>query len=77
LLYFIVKNHSFSDGNKRIAAGLFVYFLDLNNRLLNDLGNKRIGDNALVAITIMIAESKSDEKDMMVKLVVNLINNKN
>ncbi len=77
LLYYIVKNHSFSDGNKRIAAGLFVYFLDMNNKLLNEEGNKRIGDNALVAITIMIAESKSDEKDMMVKLVVNLINNKN
>ena len=77
LLYYIVKNHSFSDGNKRIAAGLFVYFLDMNNKLLNEEGNKRIGDNALVAITIMIAESKSEEKDMMVKLVVNLINNKN
>ena len=77
LLYFVVKNHSFSDGNKRIAAGLFVYFLDMNNKLLNTAGNKRIGDNALVAITIMIAESKSDEKDMMTKLVVNLINNKN
>ena len=77
LLYYIVKNHSFSDGNKRIAAGLFVYFLAMNNKLLNEEGNKRIGDNALVAITIMIAESKSDEKDMMVKLVVNLINNKN
>nr|WP_314836138.1 virulence protein RhuM/Fic/DOC family protein [uncultured Flavobacterium sp.] len=77
LLYYIVKNHSFSDGNKRIAAGLFVYFLDMNNKLLNENGNKRIGDNALVAITIMIAESKSEEKDMMVKLVVNLINNKN
>lgn len=77
LLYFVVKNHSFTDGNKRIAAGLFVYFLDLNNKLLNELGNKRIGDNALVAITIMIAESKSEEKDMMTKLVVNLINNKN
>lgn len=77
LLYFIVKNHSFSDGNKRIAAGLFVYFLDLNNQLLNEAGNKRIGDNALVAITIMIAESKSEEKEMMIKLVVNLINNKN
>jgi prophage maintenance system killer protein len=77
LLYYIVKNHSFTDGNKRIAAGLFVYFLDMNNKLLNDEGNKRIGDNALVAITIMIAESKSDEKDMMAKLVVNLINNKN
>lgn len=77
LLYYVVKNHSFSDGNKRIAAGLFVYFLAMNNRLLNEEGNKRIGDNALVAITIMIAESKSDEKDIMVKLVVNLINNKN
>jgi prophage maintenance system killer protein len=77
LLYFIVKNHSFSDGNKRIAAGLFIYFLDMNQKLYNDLGNKRIGDNALVAITIMIAESKSEEKDIMVKLVVNLINSNN
>ena len=77
LLYYVVKNHSFSDGNKRIAAGLFVYFLAMNNKLLNEEGNKRIGDNALVAITIMIAESKSDEKDIMVKLVVNLINNNN
>ena len=77
LLYFVVKNHSFSDGNKRIAAGLFVYFLDMNNKLLNESGNKRIGDNALVAITIMIAESKSGEKEIMTKLVVNLINNKN
>lgn len=77
LLYFVVKNHSFSDGNKRIAAGLFIYFLDMNNKLLNINGSKRIGDNALVAITIMIAESKSDEKEMMIKLVVNLINNKN
>ena len=62
LLYFVVKNHSFSDGNKRIAAGLFIYFLDMNNKLLNKNGSKRIGDNALVAITIMIAESKSDER---------------
>lgn len=77
LLYFIVKNHSFSDGNKRIAAGLFIYFLSINNQLLNEYGTKRIGDNALVAITIMIAESKSEEKDMMVKLVVNLINSNN
>lgn len=77
LLYFVVKNHSFSDGNKRIAAGLFIYFLDMNQKLYNELGNKRIGDNALVAITIMIAESKSEEKDMMIKLVVNLINNNN
>lgn len=77
LLYFIVKNHSFSDGNKRIAAGLFIYFLDLNNKLLNKEGNKKIADNALVAITIMIAESKPEEKDMMTKLVVNLINDNN
>ncbi|WP_339658875.1 virulence protein RhuM/Fic/DOC family protein [Flavobacterium frigidarium] len=77
LLYFVVKNHSFSDGNKRIAAGLFIYFLDLNNKLVNHEGNKKIADNALVAITIMIAESRSEEKDMMTKLVVNLINDKN
>lgn len=77
LLYFVVKNHSFSDGNKRIAAGLFIYFLDLNNKLLNQEGNKKIADNALVAITIMIAESKPEEKDMMTKLVVNLINDNN
>lgn len=77
LLYFVVKNHSFSDGNKRIAAGLFIYFLDVNHKLLNQEGNKKIADNALVAITIMIAESKPEEKDMMTKLVVNLINDKN
>jgi prophage maintenance system killer protein len=73
LLYFIVKNHSFSDGNKRIAAGLFIYFLDKNNILYNQDGSKIIPDNALVAITIMIAESKTEEKDMMIKLIVNLI----
>lgn len=77
LLYFIVKNHSFSDGNKRIAAGLFVYFLDKNHALFRPDYSKRIGDNALVAITIMIAESKPEEKDIMVKLVVNLINYRN
>lgn len=77
LLYFVVKNHSFSDGNKRIAAGLFVYFLDMNKRLFRPDGEKRIADNALVAITIMIAESKSEEKEMMIKLVVNLINQNN
>ena len=77
LLYFIVKNHSFSDGNKRIAAGLFVYFMDKNRVLFRPDGSKRIGDNALVAITIMVAESKPEEKDIMVKLVVNLINYRN
>ncbi|MDO9276294.1 MAG: RhuM family protein [Lutibacter sp.] len=77
LLYFIVKNHSFTDGNKRIAAGLFAYFLDKNNMLFRNDGSKIIEDNALVAITIMIAESRSEEKDIMVKLVVNLINSNN
>ncbi|MEY2918210.1 MAG: hypothetical protein RIS73_1924 [Bacteroidota bacterium] len=73
LLYFIVKNHSFSDGNKRIAAGLFIYFLDKNKKLYHSDGSKIIADNALVAITIMIAESKTEEKDMMIKLIVNLM----
>ncbi|MEI6062156.1 MAG: virulence protein RhuM/Fic/DOC family protein [Bacteroidota bacterium] len=77
LLYFIVKNHSFTDGNKRIAAGLFAYFLDMNDALYKRDGSKIIGDNALVAITIMIAESKAEEKDTMVKLVVSLINSNN
>jgi prophage maintenance system killer protein len=77
LLYFIVKNHSFTDGNKRIAAGLFVYFLDLNKKLYDESGKKIIGDNVLVAITIMIAESSPAERDMMIKLVVNLIINGN
>ena len=73
LLYFVVKNHSFSDGNKRIAAGLFVFFLDKNRRLYNADGSKIIADNALVAITIMIAESNTEEKDVMIKLIVNLM----
>lgn len=77
LLYFVVKNHSFSDGNKRIAAYLFVWFLEKNGILYREDGSKRIADNALVALTLMIAESKPDEKEMMVKVVVNLINSKN
>lgn len=77
LLYFIVKNHSFSDGNKRIAAFLFVWFLEKNHILYRLDGSKRIADNALVAITLMIAESKPEEKDMLVKVVVSLINIKN
>jgi prophage maintenance system killer protein len=77
LLYFVVKNHSFSDGNKRIAAYLFVWFLERKGILYREDGSKRIADNALVALTLMIAESKPDEKDMMVKVVVNLINPKN
>ncbi|SDR84054.1 Fic/DOC family protein [Mucilaginibacter mallensis] len=77
LLYFVVKNHSFSDGNKRIAAYLFVWFLEKNRVLYRGDGSKRLADNALVALTLMIAESKPEEKDMMVKVVVNLINSKN
>jgi prophage maintenance system killer protein len=73
LLYFVVKNHSFSDGNKRIAAGLFVFFLDKNKKLFRSDGSKYIADNALVAITILIAESKPEEKEIMVKLIVNLM----
>ncbi len=77
LLYFITKNHSFTDGNKRIAAFLFLYFLENNGLLYTDLGKKRIADNALVALTLMIAVSKPDEKDIMTKIVVNLINKRN
>lgn len=77
LLYFITKNHSFSDGNKRIAAFLFIYFLEKNGVLYDRIGNKRIGDNTLVALTLMIAVSKPDEKDTMVKVIVNLINKNN
>lgn len=77
LLYFVIKNHSFSDGNKRIAAFLFVWFLEKNGILYKKDGSRKIADNALVALTLMIAESKPDEKDIMVKVVVNLINNNN
>jgi prophage maintenance system killer protein len=75
LLYFVTKNHSFTDGNKRIAAFLFVWFLE-RNKLLYHEGRKIIDDNALVALTLMIAQSKSDDKNMMVKVIINLINNK-
>lgn len=77
LLYFVVKNHSFSDGNKRIAAYLFVWFMNKNGILYAIDGSKRIADNALVALTLMIAESKAEEKDIMVKVIVNLINSNN
>ena len=77
LLYLVVKNHSFTDGNKRIAAALFVWFLDRNKILYKSDGNKRIADNALVAITLMTAESQPREKDVITALVVNLINKMN
>jgi prophage maintenance system killer protein len=77
LLYLVTKNHSFSDGNKRIAATLFLWFLN-NNRILYRMdGSKRIEDNTLVALTLMIAESRPEEKDVMVKVIVNLINKNN
>ena len=77
LLYLVVKNHSFVDGNKRIAATLFLWFLENNGLLYHADGSKRIGDNALVALTLLIAESRTEEMEMMVKVVVNLINKNN
>lgn len=77
LLYLVTKNHSFSDGNKRIAATLFLWFLNGNGILYNEDGAKRIADNTLVALTLMIAESRTEEKDTMVKVIVNLINKNN
>lgn len=77
LLYFITKNHSFTDGNKRIAAFLFLYFMERNGILYDENGRKRIADNALVALTLMIAVSRPEEKDIMVKVAVNLINKEN
>ena len=74
LLYLVTKNHSFSDGNKRIAATLFLWFLNGNHILYHPDGTKRIADSTLVALTLMIAESRTEEKDVMVKVVVNLIN---
>ncbi len=73
LLYFVTKNHSFTDGNKRIAAFLFVWFLERNNILFRNDGRKRIPDNALVALTLLIAESNPSDKEMMIKVIVNLL----
>ena len=77
LLYFVVKNHAFSDGNKRIAAALFIYFLGMNGILYRPDGRKRLADNALVALTLLIAESRPEEKGTIVKVIVSLINRKN
>lgn len=77
LLYLVTKNHSFSDGNKRIAAFLFLWFMERNGILYNADGSKRIGNNTLVALTLMIAESRTEEMDTMVKVIVNLINKNN
>jgi len=77
LLYFAIKDHPFTDGNKRIAAFLFVWFLDANGILYAKDGHKRIGENALVALSLLIAESKPEEKDIIIKVIVNLINKDN
>ena len=76
-MYFIVKNHSFVDGNKRIAASIFLWFLEKNGILYKKDGTKRLADNALVALTLMIAESDPAEKNIIVALTVNLINRNN
>lgn len=77
LLYFVVKNHAFVDGNKRIGAFLFIWFLDANGLLYREAGTKRLADNALVALTLLIAESRPAEKDTLCKVIVNLINREN
>lgn len=71
--HLVTKNHGFSDGNKRIAAGLFLYFLKRNKLLLRKDGSKRIADHTLVALTVMIAESKPQEKELMVNLVMTFL----
>lgn len=77
LLYLVTKNNSLSDGNKRIASFLFLWFMERNRILYNADGSKRIGNNILVALTLMIAESRTEEMETMVKVVVNLINKNN
>ncbi|MEW6653267.1 MAG: virulence protein RhuM/Fic/DOC family protein [Bacteroidota bacterium] len=77
LLYFIIKKHSFVDGNKRIAAAIFLWFLDKNRILYKQNGVKRLADNTLAALCLMIAESKPKEKEIITKVVVNLINKNN
>jgi prophage maintenance system killer protein len=77
LLYFLVKNHPFVDGNKRIAAALFLWFLQKNRALYRPDGSKRIADNALVAMTLLIAESRPADKSVLVSVIVNLINKRN
>jgi prophage maintenance system killer protein len=73
LLYFVIKDHPFSDGNKRVASFLFISFLQVNGILLRANGEKKINDNTLVALALLIAESDPKEKDVMVALVTNLL----
>ncbi len=74
LLYFVIKNHPFSDGNKRIGAFLFVWFLEKNRHLLKNNGENKINDNALIALALLVAQSNPNEKELMIKLICNLIN---
>ena len=76
LLYFIIKNHPFSDGNKRIGAFMFVWFLEKNKHRFKNNGELKINDNALVALALLVAQSNPAEKDLMVKLIINLINSR-
>ncbi len=73
LLYFIIKNHPFTDGNKRIGAFLFIWFLERNKHLLKDTGENKINDNALTALALLVAQSNPADKELMIKLVCNLI----
>ncbi|MEK7624122.1 MAG: Fic family protein [Patescibacteria group bacterium] len=73
LIYLTIKDHPFSDGNKRIASFIFVYFLDKNNFLFKNNGERKINDNALVALALMVAESDPQEKEVMIKIILNLL----
>lgn len=75
LLYFTIKDHPFVDGNKRIGSFLFIYFLDKNNYLYRKNGEKKINDNALTALSLLIAVSNPNDKDILIKIITNLINN--
>ena len=73
LLYFVIKNHPFADGNKRIGAFLFIWFLQRNKHLLRKNNDSKINDNALVALALLVAQSDPSTKDLMAKLIMNLI----
>ena len=77
LLYLIIKNHPFVDGNKRTGAFLFIWFMNINKLLYSENGSKRIADNALISLTLLVAESKSQDKDIIINLIINLINKRN
>lgn len=73
LLYFIIKDHPFTDGNKRIGSLMFIWFLDKNNSLYTSEGTKKFNDNALVALALLVAVSHPKQKDLMIKLIINMI----